>query len=78
MDWPGSILQAERVEAAILEKISDLAEHPEYFPLDIFKSNNPGNYRAFETHSYRIAYRHTTQQIRILRIRHVKQEPKEY
>lgn len=47
-------------------------------PPDKFKKNNPGNYRAFEKYSYRIAYKHTATEIRILRVRHVKQEPKEY
>lgn len=40
--------------------------------------NNSGNYRAFETHSYRISYRYTEDEIRILSFRHVKQDPKEY
>lgn len=31
-----------------------------------------------EKYAYRIAYKHTEKEIRILRIRHVKQEPKEY
>lgn len=73
-----SLLQAERVEDAILTSIADLVQNPERYPPDKFKKNNSGNFRAFEKLSFRIAYKLTTKQIRILRIRHVKQEPKEY
>lgn len=80
LEWisKDSVIQAERVETAILEKVAELAEHPEKYPPDKFKRKNNGSYRAFETHSYRISYRHTKDTIRILRIRHVKQKPKEF
>jgi plasmid stabilization system protein ParE len=73
-----SIQQAELVEQAILEKIEIVRINPERYSPDKYKRNNPGNYRAFETHSYRISYRHTEDEIRILRFHHVKQDPKEY
>jgi plasmid stabilization system protein ParE len=73
-----SIQQAEQVEQAILERIEIIRIHPERHPPDKYKQGNPGNYRAFETHSYRISYRYTESEISILRFRHVKQEPKEY
>jgi len=69
---------AERVRAGIVKIIDGLPNHPEKYPPDKFKKNNHGNYRAFEKYSYRIAYRHTEKEIRILRVRHVKQEPKDY
>lgn len=69
---------AEKVRVEILATTRKLADHPEMYPLDKFKKSNSGNYRAFEMHSYRIAYRHTEKEIRILRVRHVKQEPKDY
>ena len=69
---------AEKVRVEILAEIRKLATHPEMYPPDRFKNQNPGNYRAFEKHSYRVAYRHNEKEIRILRIRHVKQEPKLY
>jgi plasmid stabilization system protein ParE len=69
---------AERVTTGIVKIIDGLIDHPEKYPPDKFKKDNPGNYRAFEKYSYRIAYKHTDKEIRILRIRHVKQEPKEY
>lgn len=73
-----SLLQAERVEKATLTSIIGLIPNPERYPPDKFKKNNPGHYRAFEIVSFRIVYKLTEKQIRILRIRHVKQEPKEY
>ena len=69
---------AEKVRGEILAATRKLADHPEMFPPDKFKNQNPGNYRAFEKHSYRVAYRHTEKEVRILRFRHIKQEPKEY
>jgi plasmid stabilization system protein ParE len=80
LEWIGeaSTQQAEQVEQAILEGLEIVRVHPERHPPDKYKRNNPGNYRAFETHSYRISYRHTENEIKILRFRHVKQEPKEY
>lgn len=73
-----SILQAERVEVNILRAITDLIQYPERYPPDKFRKDNPGSYRAFEIMSFRVAYKLTPKEIRILRIRHVKQEPKEY
>ncbi|UXP33104.1 type II toxin-antitoxin system RelE/ParE family toxin [Reichenbachiella agarivorans] len=73
-----SYQNAELVEAAVLSAIEGIQEQPERYPPDKFKSENKGDHRAFETHSYRVAYRVTDTQIRILRIRHVKQEPKPY
>jgi plasmid stabilization system protein ParE len=69
---------AENVKETILFMTRNLADHPEKYPLDRFKKDNPGNYRAFEKYSYRVAYRHTNSEIKILRLRHVKQEPKSY
>lgn len=69
---------AELVKNGIREIVDSLPNHPEKFPRDKFKTNNEGNYRAFEAFSYRVAYKHTEKEIRILRIRHVKQEPKKY
>jgi plasmid stabilization system protein ParE len=73
-----STVQAERVEDVIVTSIQDLVLNPERHPPDKFKKDNPGNFRAFEKMSLRVAYKFNETQIRILRIRHVKQEPKEY
>lgn len=69
---------AEKVKKTILTMTRNLPDHPEKYPLDRFKTDNPGNYRAFETYSYRVSYRHTEKVIKILRVRHVKQEPRPY
>jgi plasmid stabilization system protein ParE len=73
-----SVLQVERVEKEILTTISNIPANPEQHPPDKFKKNNPGNIRAFEKLSFRISYKITAAQIRILRIRHVRQKPKDY
>lgn len=67
---------AIKVRDAILKIVGGLPDNPEKFPPDKFKLNNKGNYRAFEKFSYRVAYRFSDKEIKILRIRHVKQEPR--
>ncbi|MBN7813292.1 type II toxin-antitoxin system RelE/ParE family toxin [Algoriphagus sp. H41] len=73
-----SLLQAERVEEGILKEIEELSLHPERYPVDRFKINNHGDFRAFEKFSLRVSYQISGDRILILRIRHVKQEPKSY
>jgi len=66
------------VRAEIMKAVDELPLNPEKYPPDKYKKDNPGNYRAFEKYSLRVAYKHTNEEIRILRIRHVRQEPKPY
>jgi plasmid stabilization system protein ParE len=73
-----SLQAAEKVKDDVLMAIGGLVDHPEKFPPDRFKKDNNGSFRAFEKHSCRVAYYITETEIRILRVRHVKQEPKEY
>ncbi len=73
-----SLQAAEKVKNDLLKVIGGLIDHPEKFPPDKFKKDNNGDFRAFEMHSCRVAYYITKSEIRILRVRHVKQEPKEY
>jgi len=73
-----SLINAERVREEILKLTRGLPDHPEKYPTDKFKKSNNGNYRVFEKYSYRVTYKITEQEIIILRVRHVKQEPKEY
>ena len=73
-----SYVNAEKVIEGISRIVDSLPDHPEKYPPDKFKKDNPGNYRAFEKYSYRVAYTYTEKEKRILRIRHVKQEPKVY
>jgi plasmid stabilization system protein ParE len=77
IQWIGkdSIQQAEQVQNAILDFIEKAAVNPERYPFDKYKRNNQGNFRAFETHSYRITFSFDTDEIQILRVRHVRQRP---
>ena len=73
-----SFQSAENVMEDIFKIIDDLPDNPEKFNADKFKTENDGNFRAFENHSIRIAYFITEKHIRILRVRHIRQEPKQY
>jgi plasmid stabilization system protein ParE len=62
-----------------LTAIADrLPAQPEMFPPDKFKKNNDGNWRAFEKYHYRISYRITAAEIRIVRMRHTSRTPIQY
>ena len=51
-----SMQNAEIVESAILDSLQKALKSPESFPLDKYRLNNDGTYRAFETHSFRVSY----------------------
>ena len=70
-----SIQNAENTRADIIEKIEALLANPERYPLDKYKLDNNGNYRAFEHHRLRIAYYIGAVAIRVLRVRHTSREP---
>lgn len=55
-----------------------LPDQPEMFPPDKFKKNNDGSWRAFEKLRYRISYRVTAKEIRIVRMRHTSRSPLQY
>ncbi len=63
---------------AILDEVEKIASHPTAQPLDRFKKNNDGNYRACIVYSYRISYYFDVDIIYILRIRHTSREPLEH
>lgn len=69
---------ANKVKEEILGTARKLCDYPEMFPIEKFKIDNPGNYRAFEKHSYRISYKCSDQEIRTLSVRYLKPEPKRY
>jgi plasmid stabilization system protein ParE len=73
-----SVQGAETVQVDILTAIGNLIDNPEKFPPDKFKLKNDESFRAFEIHNYRIAYRFKNNEIRIVRIRHFKRNPKMY
>ena len=70
---------ADKVKKDILDKIESLKKYPEKFSPDKYKLQNQDfSFRAFEIHHYRISYRFVNNEIRILRIRHTKMNPKYY
>lgn len=73
-----SFQNAEKVRSEILDAIESAAEIPTRNPVDKYKINNLGNYRAFELHSYRISYSFDSEKLYVLRFRHVKMKPKKY
>jgi len=73
-----SYSNGEKVKDVITKLVDELVDNPERYPLDKYKNNNTGNCRAFEKYRFRIAYRHTSKEIRILKFRSTDQEPKLY
>ncbi len=73
-----SVIQAEKVRESVLDKTGELSTFYERHPKDKYKTENDGTYRAFEIYHYRISYRITPNQIRIVRFRSTYQNPKEY
>lgn len=69
---------ADKVRLEILNKIADLSIRPEIHPPDKFKSNNSGQYKAFELYRFRVAYLVKENEVLIFRIRNTNQEPLEY
>jgi plasmid stabilization system protein ParE len=73
-----SVVAANKVRTTILNEAKNLNKHYDVYELDRFKENNDGTFRAFEQYSYRVAYRITATEIRILRVRHTSREPQDY
>lgn len=69
---------AARVKNTILKTITELINNPEIYEQDRFRLDNDGSYRAFEKLKFRVAYKITKTQIRILRVRHTSREPIQY
>ena len=73
-----SVKNSEKIKNKILLAIDSLMIHPEKFARDKYKKNNDGSFRAFEIYHYRVSYRFSKNEIRIIRIRHTKRNPKNY
>ncbi|MEJ7683280.1 MAG: type II toxin-antitoxin system RelE/ParE family toxin [Segetibacter sp.] len=70
---------ADKVKSEILLAIRALVEFPEKHSPDKYKANNVNaQFRAFVKFSLRVSYFVSKYQIRIVRIRHVKQLPERY
>ncbi|MFN8284074.1 MAG: type II toxin-antitoxin system RelE/ParE family toxin [Chitinophagales bacterium] len=73
-----SVQNANKVLDGIRKKTRELSIKPEKYPTDKYKSDNSGNFRAFELYRIRIAYYIGKKEIRIVRIRSTYQEPLDY
>lgn len=73
-----SVQNAEKVRLAIIEKLKAVSKNPEIHPPDKFKLNNTGAYRAFELYRLRVSYFIATDRIRVLRVRHTRQAPRNF
>jgi plasmid stabilization system protein ParE len=73
-----SVQNAEKVKQDILASTRRLPANPEIHPADKHRKNNDGSFSAYEIHRYRIAYRVTSKEIIIVRVRHTGMEPKQY
>ena len=69
---------AEKVINEIVSAVEKAIIKPEIYRPDKYKINNDGTYRAFELYHYRIAYRYKDNVIRVLHVRHTKQNPQSY
>jgi plasmid stabilization system protein ParE len=67
-----------KLKTEILDTFKELAKNPERYPLDRFKLDNDGSYRAYEIYHLRMSYQISEFQIRVLRIRHTKRSPLGY
>jgi addiction module RelE/StbE family toxin len=69
---------AKKVVDEIIAVADKLPGQPEMFPLDKYKKDNDGSWRAFEKFHYRLSYRITKKEIRIVRMRHTGRTPLQY
>jgi plasmid stabilization system protein ParE len=69
---------AKEVKNTILKTTKELVDNPFIYEQDRFKFDNDGSFRAFEKFKYRVVYKITTTQIRIIRVRHSNREPIAY
>jgi len=72
------VQNAEMVRDDLIDATINLTKHPEKHPLDKFKTDNDGTWRAFELHHYRVSYRVMETEIRIVRMRHTSRSPLPY
>ncbi|QXP80351.1 MULTISPECIES: type II toxin-antitoxin system RelE/ParE family toxin [Winogradskyella] len=73
-----SLKSAISLRKEIFDTTEKLSKNPKIYPLDKYRTNNDGSFRAFEVYSYRIAYQITISEVRILRVQHTKREPLNY
>ena len=69
---------AESVVLTILNKLDDIVGNEEKDPIDKYRKNNKGDFRAFELFRIRISYQILQDEILIVRIRSASQKPLNY
>ena len=69
---------AESVVLTILNKLDDIVGNEEKYPIDKYRKNNKGDFRAFEFFRIRISYQILQDEILIVRIRSTSQKPLNY
>ena len=74
----GFISYAAKLEENIISRIENLVDNYNIYPIDKYKKDNDGSYRAFEVDDYRVSYRVEKSQIKIIRIRHTSRKPLKY
>ncbi|WP_373943634.1 type II toxin-antitoxin system RelE/ParE family toxin [Polaribacter sejongensis] len=67
-----------KIITEVYESVSILSTDSEIYKLDTLKTNNKGNIRAFQKHSYRISYLIKDNEVYILRVKHSRKEPLKY
>jgi plasmid stabilization system protein ParE len=73
-----SLKHAILVRDEIIDLTIALSKHSEKYALDKYKIDNDGSWRAFEKYHYRVSYKITATQIRIVRLRHISKSPLYY
>lgn len=66
---------AQKIKDQIIDLSMQLPKNPERFPLDKYRRNNDGSFRAFELYRYRISYRVMKDYVLIVRLRHTSMSP---
>lgn len=78
LEEKGLYLYAEQLESDVLSRIKTLPQNPTKYPQDKYRRQNDGYYRAFEVDHYRVSYRFSKTEIRIVRIRHTSRRIRKY
>lgn len=73
-----SLIISDNLVNGILDATMVLINQPDLYPIDKYRIQNNGSYRAFEVFNYRIAYREFKHTIRILQVRHTSRKPLNY
>ena len=80
--WRYIARDSRKIANKVFDEVDDeddaLISNPMRYPADSNRKNNDGDFRAFEIHEFRIAYRIAEDHILVVRFRHVKQKPRRY